>query len=151
MSTDPGMDLEEELLPLVGSDEDMTPMHMTMFGTWYGGVGGQQGCPSQEGGPRLIRFESPRWRPKTTQVRARLEVQEQHILKMTPRSHTVSVLGVLYMHGKIISWSFQWNWSHLKIPSESMGIIKTSGRPIETRGLVQHDFESASASKISLP
>ena len=26
------------------SDEDMTPMHMTMFGTWYGGVGGQQGC-----------------------------------------------------------------------------------------------------------
>ena len=27
-------------------DEDMTPMHMTMFGTWYGGVGGQQGCPS---------------------------------------------------------------------------------------------------------
>ena len=21
-------------------DEDMTPMHMTMFGTWYGGVGG---------------------------------------------------------------------------------------------------------------
>ena len=24
-------------------DEDMTPMHMTMFGAWYGGVGGQQG------------------------------------------------------------------------------------------------------------
>jgi len=23
-----------------GSDEDMTPMHMTMFGGWYGGVGG---------------------------------------------------------------------------------------------------------------
>ena len=22
-------------------DEDMTPMHMTMFGAWYGGVGGQ--------------------------------------------------------------------------------------------------------------
>ena len=49
-------------------DEDMTPMYMTMFGAWYGGVGGQQGCPSQEGGPRLIRFESPRWRPKATQV-----------------------------------------------------------------------------------
>ena len=28
-------------------DEDMTPMHMTMFGTWDGGEGGQQGCPSQ--------------------------------------------------------------------------------------------------------
>ena len=53
----------------IQGDEDMTPTHMTMFGTWYGGVGGQQGCPSQEGGgPRLIRFESPRWRPKATQV-----------------------------------------------------------------------------------
>ena len=60
------------------NDEDMTPMHMTMFGAhWEGGQqgcpsphqeGGQQGCPSQEGGPRLIRFESPRWRPKATQV-----------------------------------------------------------------------------------
>ena len=47
-----------------GADEDMTPMYMTMFGTWNGGVGGQQGCPSQEGGLRLIRFESLRWRPK---------------------------------------------------------------------------------------
>ena len=54
-------------------DEDMTPMHMTMFGAWYGGgLGGQQGCPSQEGGPRLIRFESPRLRPKATQVRVYL-------------------------------------------------------------------------------
>ena len=52
-------------------DEDMTPMHMIMFDAWYGGL---QGCPSQEGGPRLIRFESPRWRPKATKVRARLGV-----------------------------------------------------------------------------
>ena len=55
-------------------DEDMTPMHITMFGTWYGGVGGQQGCPSQEGGPRLIRFKSQRWRPKATQVRVCLDL-----------------------------------------------------------------------------
>ena len=45
-------------------DEDMTPMHMTMFGAWYRGVGVQQGCPSQEGGPRLIRFESRGGGPK---------------------------------------------------------------------------------------
>ena len=83
-------------------DEDMTPMHMTMFGAWDGGEGGQQGFPSQEGGPRLIRFESPRLRPKATKVRARLGVQEQHVLKMTSRSHMVSVLGVLYMGGRII-------------------------------------------------
>ena len=126
-------------------------MHMTMFGAWYGGEGDQQGCPSQEGGLRLIRFESPRWRPKATQVQARLVVQEQHVLKMTSRSHTVSILGVLYMDGKIILWIFQWHWSHLKIRSESMGIIETSGRPTETGGPVQHDFESASASRTSLP
>ena len=94
-----------DLLPVKSQkvlDEDMTPMHTTMFGTWYGGVGGQQGCSSQEGGPRLIRFESPRWRPKATQVRARLGVQEQHVLKMTPGTHIVSVLGIIYMDGKII-------------------------------------------------
>ena len=55
-------------------DEDMTPMHMTMFVAWYGGVEGQQGCPSQEGGSRLIRFKSPRWRPKATQVRVCLNL-----------------------------------------------------------------------------
>ena len=33
------------------SDEDMTPMHMTMFGAWYGGVGGQQGCPKSRRRP----------------------------------------------------------------------------------------------------
>ena len=30
-------------------------MHMTMFGTWYGGVGGQQGCSSQEGGLKQLK------------------------------------------------------------------------------------------------
>ena len=40
-------------------DEDMTPMHMTMFGPWHGGVGGQQGCPSQEGCPKLIHVTEP--------------------------------------------------------------------------------------------
>ena len=113
----------------VDRDEDMTPMHMTMFGAWYGGIGGQQRCPSQEGGPRLIRFESLRCRPKATKVRARLGVLEQHVLKMMTRSHIVSVLGVLYMDGKIISWIFQWHWSHLKIQSESMGIVKTIRHP----------------------
>ena len=114
----------------------MTPMDTTMFGAWYGGVGDQQGCPSQEGGSRLIWFESPRWRPKATQVRARLGVQEQHVLKMTPRSHTVSVLGVLYMDGNIISWTFQWHQSHLKIRSESTGIVETSGHPESIRVLL---------------
>ena len=95
-------------------------------------------CSSQEGGPRLIRFESPRWRPKTTKVRACLGVQEQHVLKMMPRSHTVSILGVLYMDGKIISWSFQWHQFHLKIRSESTRIVETSGRPESVKVLLHH-------------
>jgi hypothetical protein len=45
-------------------DEDMTTMLMSMRGACFGEYGVQQGFPSQAGGPRLIRLESPRWRPK---------------------------------------------------------------------------------------
>jgi hypothetical protein len=69
-------------------DEDMAPMHMSMSDAWSEEEGVQQCFPSQEGGLRLIQFESPRWRPKATQVRAQLGVQEQHALKMTPQSNT---------------------------------------------------------------
>jgi hypothetical protein len=54
-------------------DEDMTLMHTTTIGAWKGVEEVQQGFPSQEGGPRLIRFESPRWRPKP--------IQEQFAIK----------------------------------------------------------------------
>jgi hypothetical protein len=40
-----------------------------MIGAWNGVEEVQQGFPSQQGGPTLIRFESPRWRPKAIQVR----------------------------------------------------------------------------------
>ena len=90
-------------------DEDMIPMHTTMIGAWHQERGVQQGCPSHEGGPRLIRFESPRWRPKETQVRVHLGVQEQSAPKLMPRPHTESVLDALYMDGKIISRRFQWH------------------------------------------
>jgi hypothetical protein len=43
---------------------DMATMLMSMCGAGIGEDGVQQGFPSQEGGPRLIRFESPGWRPK---------------------------------------------------------------------------------------
>ena len=83
-------------------DENMTPMHMTMFGAWYGGVGEQQGCPSQEGGPRLIRFESPRWRPKATKVRVCLGLQDQSSLNWSPRTHLDSIFDDPHMVGKLI-------------------------------------------------
>jgi hypothetical protein len=43
------------------SDEDMT-----MLGELHGGQGDQQGHPNREGGLKLIRFESTRWRPKSS-------------------------------------------------------------------------------------
>jgi hypothetical protein len=67
-------------------DEDMTHMHMSMNGAWSR-EGVQQSFPNQ-GGARLIQFESPRWRPKETQVQGHLGVQEQLAVKSTPRSHT---------------------------------------------------------------
>jgi hypothetical protein len=85
------------------NDEDMTLMHTTMIGAWNGVEEVQQGFPSQEGGPRLIRFESPRWRPKAIQVRVQFGVKEQCAIKRTPRSHMESVLDVLYMVGSRIS------------------------------------------------
>ena len=57
-------------------DEDMTSMHMGKYGEWHEDEGDIQGFSSREEGPNLIRFESPRWRPKTTQVRVHLGVQE---------------------------------------------------------------------------
>jgi hypothetical protein len=84
-------------------DEDMTPMHTTMIGAWNGVEEVQQGFSSQQGGPKLIRFESPMWKPKAIQVRVQFEVQEQCAIKRTPRSHTESVLDVLYMVGSRIS------------------------------------------------
>jgi hypothetical protein len=84
-------------------DEDMTLMHTTTIGAWNGVEEVQQGFPSQERGPRLIRFESLRWRPKAIQVRVQFGVQEQCAIKWTHRLHTESVLDVLYMVGSRIS------------------------------------------------
>ena len=86
----------------LGDDEDMTSMHMSKHGEWREDKGDLQGFSSRVEGPKLIRFESPRWRPKTTQVYVHLGVQEQPAPKMTSRSHTESILDVLYMAGKII-------------------------------------------------
>jgi hypothetical protein len=104
----------------------MVPMHMSISDAWSEEKGVQQCFPSQEGGLRLFQFESPRWRPKATQVRAQLGVQEQHTQKMTPRSHTESILDVLYMGGMRISYIFQWHWFQDQIRAESIGIVERS-------------------------
>ena len=88
-------------------------MHTVKHGEWREDEGDQQGFPSREEGPKLIWFESPRWRPKDNSSSSPpyLGVQEQHAQKMTPRSHTESVLDVLFIDGKIYSRSFQWHRS----------------------------------------
>jgi hypothetical protein len=116
-------------------DQDMTPMHMTMIDA-SNGKGVQQGYPSKEGGPRLIQFESPRWRHKTTQVRVHLGI---------PRAaRTKNDAQVSYgVHFGCSLYGWEKNFIELpmapvcqiKIPSESMRIIKTSGHPESTRVL----------------
>ena len=49
------------------------------------------------------------WRPNPSRVRVCFGFQEQPAPKSTPMLHTESVLDALYMDGKIISRSFQWN------------------------------------------
>ena len=74
------------------------------------------GSSPQVGGPK-------------TKVRVHLGVQEQPAPKMMPKSHTESVLDIIYMDGKIISRSFQWLQFEAQIRSESTGVIETRGRP----------------------
>ena len=47
-------------------DEDMTSMHTIIFAGWNEGWQDQHWFPRREGGPKLILFESPRWRPKSS-------------------------------------------------------------------------------------
>jgi hypothetical protein len=50
------------------TNEDMTAMHMTMLRESHEGQVDKQGHPNGGGGGglKLIRFESPRWRPKSS-------------------------------------------------------------------------------------
>jgi hypothetical protein len=45
--------------------------------------------------------------------------------KSSPRSHTNSILDVLYMDGNIRGSNFQWNRSHIQISFGSTGNVET--------------------------
>jgi len=47
-------------------DEDMSSIGMTTIGEWHRDPRDQHGYPNRDGGPKLIRFESPRRRPKSS-------------------------------------------------------------------------------------
>ena len=44
----------------------MTSVDTTTLGEWHRDQRDQYGFPNRDGGPKLIRFESPRWRPKSS-------------------------------------------------------------------------------------
>ena len=81
-------------------DEDMTSIHMTMFGEPYGDQGDQRGCPKQEGGPTLIRFESPRRRPKSSSSPSR--PLGPVCLKLVTQDASDSVFDDPHMDGNLI-------------------------------------------------
>jgi hypothetical protein len=73
---------------------------------------------NSKGGQAMLESQSKSsWNP--------IGFQEQSAPKSSPRSHTNSVLDVLYMDGKIRGSTFQWNQSHIQIPYESTGNVET--------------------------
>jgi hypothetical protein len=68
---------------------------------------------------------NPSWSPNPSRAEIQFGFQEQSAPKLSPRSHTNSVLYVLYMDGKIRGSTFQWNWYHIQITSESTRNVET--------------------------
>ena len=73
-------------------------MHMTMLRESHENQVDQQGHPNGERGLKLIRFESPRWRPKSSLS----PPWNLGAVKWTLRTHPDSVFDDPYMDGKII-------------------------------------------------
>jgi hypothetical protein len=80
--------------------------------------------PWRRGGP--ARTSGSRWKSKPVRLRFSFGLQEQPVLKRTFMSYTESDLDVLYMDGKIILRSFQWNQFQAQIHLESTEIVYTS-------------------------
>ena len=74
---------------------------------------------------RPARAPQPKWRPKPIRLHFSFGLQEQPALKRTPMLHTESDLDDLYIVGKIISRSFQWNRFQAQNHPESTGIVQT--------------------------
>jgi hypothetical protein len=86
----------------------------------YGGD--KEGLKERRGGAKEAK---PSWSPNPSRAEIQFGFQEQSAPKSSPRSHTNSVLDVLYMDGKIRGSNFQWNQSHIQIPYESTGKFET--------------------------
>jgi hypothetical protein len=89
-------------------------------------------------GKGAAKAAKPSWSPNPSRAEIEFGFQEQSAPKSSPRSHTNSVLDVLYKDGKIKGSNFQWNRPHIQIPSESMGNVKTMRRTESVTVLCYH-------------
>jgi hypothetical protein len=80
----------------------------------------------------------PSWSPNPGRAGIQFGFQEQFTPESSPRSHTNSILDVLYMDGKLRGSNFQWSQSHIQIPSESTGNVKTMRRTESITVLCYH-------------
>lgn len=93
-------------------------MHIIMIGAWQE-KGVQQRYPSKKRSPKLIQFESPRWRPKITQVRIHLGIQSNtHRIIENNTRHIGGLFQTFfilkYMDGiKKKLYIFQWQRSNI--------------------------------------
>ena len=77
----------------------MSSMHTTMLGDR--GWGDQRGCPNLEGGPKLIGFKSPRWRPKSSSNPSRVP---------GPVCHKIGHTGASGIHFRWSTYGWKANW-----------------------------------------
>jgi hypothetical protein len=70
----------------------------------------------------------PSWNPNPSRAGIQFGFQEQSAPKSLPISHTNSVLYILYVDEKLGGSTFQWNRSHIQIPSESIGNVEIMRR-----------------------
>jgi hypothetical protein len=104
------------------SENRLLPNNVMMIRN-YGGD--KEGLKERRGGAKEQQIKvKPSWSPNPSRAENQFGFQEQSAPKLSPRSHTNSVLDVLYVDGKIRGSTFQWNQSHIQIPSESMGMLK---------------------------
>jgi hypothetical protein len=82
-------------------------------------------------GSKLVQIAEFTWESQLTSpiqnsIRVQFGIQEKMTLKLMLKVHTTSNQGVLGLVGKRRRLSFQWDWSHIKLKSESTVVHKTS-------------------------
>ena len=97
------------LLLLIHIDEDMSSMGTTTIGEWHRDQRDQHGYPNRDGGQKLIRFESPRWRPKSSSSSSR-----------SPRAVCTKVNAQVVYGARFGRSLYGWKDNFKKLPMEAV-------------------------------